>query len=45
MPIIFVEKKKVIPLVLSYGELYTIIGSFGRNAPEQLVELKTATVI
>lgn len=41
LPIVFVEKEKVIPLKLSYGELYSIIGSFGTNAPAMVAELKT----
>jgi uncharacterized membrane protein len=45
MPITVAEKKKVIPLVLSYGELYTIVGSFGRNTPELLVELRSLAVM
>jgi uncharacterized membrane protein len=41
LPMVFVEKQKVIPLRLSYGELYSIIGSFGTNVPATLAELKT----
>ena len=41
LPVIFVEKDKVTPLKLSYGELYSILGSFGTNTPSLLRELKT----
>ncbi len=44
LPVIYVEKEKVTPLKLSYGELYSIVGSFGANTPEQLAELKTDIV-
>lgn len=41
LPVIYVEKEKVTPLKLSYGELYSIVGSFGANTPEMLAELKS----
>lgn len=33
LPVIYVEQKKVIPLNLSFGELYSLAGSFGANTP------------
>jgi hypothetical protein len=38
LPIIFVKEEKVIPLKISYRELYTITASLGRNTPEILEE-------
>jgi uncharacterized membrane protein len=40
LPVIYARKEKVIPLKLSYSELYSIFGSFGASAPESLCELK-----
>lgn len=40
LPVIYAKKEKVIPLKLSYSELYSIFGSFGATAPESLHELK-----
>jgi uncharacterized membrane protein len=34
LPVIYVEQQKVIPLKLSYGELYSLVGSFGANTPQ-----------
>lgn len=45
LPLLFVEKEKVIPLKLSYGELYSIIGSFGTNTPAMLSELKAQGIL
>ncbi len=38
LPIIFVKEEKVIPLKISYRELYSITASLGRNTPEVLEE-------
>lgn len=40
LPVIYARKDKVIPLKLSYSELYSIFGSFGASAPDSLYELK-----
>jgi len=40
LPVIYARKEKVIPLKLSYSELYSIFGSFGASAPDSLHELK-----
>jgi len=39
LPIIFARKEQVIPLKISFGEVYGITTSFGRSAPEMLEEL------
>ncbi|HEY49143.1 MAG TPA: hypothetical protein G4O13_03775 [Dehalococcoidia bacterium] len=39
LPIIFAKKEQVIPLKISFGEVYGITTSFGRSAPEILEEL------
>jgi uncharacterized membrane protein len=41
LPIIFAKEEKVIPLKISFGEVYGITTSFGRTTPELLEELKT----
>jgi uncharacterized membrane protein len=41
LPVIYVEQSKVIPLKLSFGELYSLIGSFGANSPVVLADLQT----
>jgi uncharacterized membrane protein len=41
LPVIYVEQKKVIPLKLSFGELYSLIGSFGANTPNVLCDLQS----
>jgi len=41
LPVIYARKEKVIPLKLSYSELYSIFGSFGSTSPEMLHELKS----
>lgn len=38
LPIIFAKEENVIPLNISYRELYSITVSLGRNTPEVLVE-------
>jgi uncharacterized membrane protein len=45
LPILFVKKEKVVPLRISYGELYSITGSFGGTTPELLTELKTSGLV
>jgi uncharacterized membrane protein len=40
LPILFVPKDRVHPLKLSYGEIYSMLGSFGANTPNVLTELK-----
>jgi uncharacterized membrane protein len=45
LPILFVRRERVIPLTLSYGELYGITGSFGGTAPELMAELKNSGYI
>jgi uncharacterized membrane protein len=44
LPVVYAEKEKVIPLKLSYGELYSILGSFGANTPACLAELRSEAV-
>ena len=39
LPIIFSKKEQVIPLKITFGEVYGITTSFGRSAPEILEEL------
>lgn len=39
LPIIFAKREHVIPLKISFGEVYGITTSFGRSAPEILEEL------
>jgi len=41
LPVIYVEKSKVIPLHLSYGEIYRIFASFGANSPVNIMETKS----
>jgi uncharacterized membrane protein len=41
LPVIYVEKSKVMPVQLSYGEIYSIFGSFGASSPVSISELKT----
>jgi uncharacterized membrane protein len=41
LPLVYAEKERVTPLKLSYGELYSILGSFGTNTPACLTALKT----
>lgn len=43
LPVIYVEKSKVIPVQLSYGEIYGIFASFGASSPASVSELKTET--
>jgi len=38
LPIIFAKEEKVVPLKISYRELYSITASLGRNTPEVLEE-------
>lgn len=40
LPIIFAKQEQVIPLKLSFAEVYGITTSFGRTAPEILEELE-----
>jgi len=40
LPVIYVEKSKVIPVQLSYGEIYGIFASFGASSPVSISELK-----
>jgi uncharacterized membrane protein len=40
LPVIYVEQNKVIPLKFSFGELYSLIGSFGANSPAVLTDLQ-----
>jgi hypothetical protein len=35
LPVIYVEKSKVIQVQLSYGEIYGIFASFGASSPLQ----------
>jgi uncharacterized membrane protein len=41
LPVIYVEEKKVIPLNLSFGELYSLTGSFGANTPAIIADLQS----
>ena len=41
LPVIYVEKSKVIPVHLSYGEIYGIFASFGASSPMLVSELKS----
>jgi uncharacterized membrane protein len=41
LPVIYVEQKKVIPLKFTFGELYSLTGSFGANTPAILADLQT----
>jgi hypothetical protein len=40
LPVIYARKDKVIPVKLSYSELYSIFGSFGTTAPGSMMESK-----
>jgi uncharacterized membrane protein len=40
LPVIYVDEKKVIPLNLSFGELYSLTGSFGANTPAIIADLQ-----
>lgn len=40
LPIIFVKESKVIPLEISYREIYNITTSLGKNTPEEIEESK-----
>jgi len=40
LPVIYVEQDKVIPLDFSFGQLYSLAGSFGANTPSILADLQ-----
>ncbi len=43
LPVIYAKKDKVHLLNLSFGEIYSIVGSFGENSPKSLTEFKNRT--
>ncbi|HEX7475494.1 MAG TPA: hypothetical protein VF318_05955 [Dehalococcoidales bacterium] len=40
LPVVYARKSKVHLLKLSFGEIYSIVGSFGENTPRSLVEFQ-----
>jgi uncharacterized membrane protein len=45
LPVLFAPKDKVRPLKLSYAEIYSMLGSFGGNTPDLLVEMKSRGLV
>lgn len=40
-PVVYVEQNQVIPLKMSFGELYGMVASFGANTPAILADLQS----
>ncbi len=41
LPVIYARKRNVLLLKMSFGEIYSIVGSFGENSPASLAEFKS----